>query len=358
MWMDEYVFYRLSSDLPKYSTTADWFIVDRPAILNPSIDWTDKGLDQRTALRLVYDTPIYTHTPLAPILVWPFVKIMNVLADKGVIKHLEQEDGYTSKADSDNKLLQAEDITKVLRFIPILLFIASMGMIFKLMYRKVGIYACLFAMPVATGAAMMAGNYLFYWDAFMMFFFVLTLYIMEVHPNSKWKYVTACCLINTKLFIGFVFLAPLVVHALVTNWRTGWKMALPALAIVPHYLMTVWVTKDWLYVVTHYTAQIPIHDFMYTLATPLEWLATLLGFGMPFYLAMTVPILFLWRKYPAYTTLYILGMSYAWGTGLGITHMSTLPYVGALVWPLVAYEWKIIPKVQRWLVTKKATVNG
>jgi len=69
MWMDEYVFYRLSSGLPSYSTSVEWLYQDRPAMLSLTQDWDADGFDSRAALSSTYNSPIYPHTPLATIIV-------------------------------------------------------------------------------------------------------------------------------------------------------------------------------------------------------------------------------------------------------------------------------------------------
>ena len=112
MWMDEYVFYRLSSDLPHYSTTSDWFYVDRPDVLNPSVTWEDKSsvvIDKRASFDWIYNNPVYLHDPLAPALVYPLVKTLNVMADKGIIQHIEAQPGYASVS----KTLTSDEKNKV-----------------------------------------------------------------------------------------------------------------------------------------------------------------------------------------------------------------------------------------------------
>ena len=72
--MDEYVFYRLSDSLPAYETSPEWIYTDNPGVL--------KEDDPRGAERIkevvygTYTTPIYAHGPLAPVLMWPAVKLL------------------------------------------------------------------------------------------------------------------------------------------------------------------------------------------------------------------------------------------------------------------------------------------
>jgi len=316
-------------------------------------DW--KELDREETFSIVYDTPIYTHTPLTVMLVSPLVKGLNYLADSEVIPHIEEEPGYTGTTKAEIASLKTETMTRILRLIPMGLFAVALWLIFRMMRYKIGNNAYLFTLPVAVSVMMLIGNYLFYWDAFMMFFFVLTLYLMEMKPNSKWKYVTACALVNTKIFLGVLFLLPLVIKAVVSDRRNGWVMILPALSLLPFYLATIAVTGDPFYILTHYLNQTATHNFVYTLWAWPEGLMLITMLGTPFFLVMTAPILRYFKKYPEYATYWIVTMMYAWGTGLGITHASSMVYAGALTFPLVANEWGLVGKLRGWLKVKSST---
>ena len=129
MWMDEYVFYRLSSQFPEYSTSADWFFEDRPEILNPSIDWEAQGFDRDTALRQVYDTEIFLHNPMPVMLMWPAVNGLNWLADNTALPRIEEQKGANPYPAHDPKVLegqQAEWMTIILRMFPLCLFFIAM----------------------------------------------------------------------------------------------------------------------------------------------------------------------------------------------------------------------------------------
>ena len=368
---DEYLFYRLASNFPDYSCTPDWFFEDRPEIFNYNVYWEDakgKGL-----FTLAYDTPIFIHTPLPVLLVSPIVKGLNFLADNNIISHIEDQPGIigiseeqreTSTASEIEALAEenraksrAEDITNILRIIPILLCASSLWLMYKTIEHKVGTNIYLFSISIVAGIMLSMGVYLFYWDVFMIFFFALTLYLMEVKPNSKWKYVTACCLVNTKMFLGIAFLAPLVVKAIKDNWRTSWKMMLPVLSIIPFYIATVVVTGDPIYFWTHYVDQIPIHTVIYGEFTLLSYLNTFVGLGLPIILLMTAPIVWCWKKYPEYVLLLVITFVYIWGGGLSTTHTSTMIYVTVLIFPLVAYETKFVERIRNWIKAKQKDKN-
>jgi len=351
MWMDEYVFYKLSSNLPSYSTSSNWFYEDRPELLNPSVTWEDKSsviFDKKATFQWIYDNDIYPHTPLAPILVWPLVKTLNIMADNEIIPHIEEQEGYPSisKNITDKELTDilktrhAETITKILRIVPILLFVLAMFLAYKVMNKRVGNKAFFFAVPIAAGMQLLIGAGLFYWDVFMLFFFMLTWYLMETnHP--KWAFLSACCMVNTKMFIGLLFLIPLIVK--------NRKMFFAAFSLIPYYIVTICVTGDPFFLITHYGTGggMASHNYVYTLYDFNGYMALFISLGIPFFLAMTVPLFWRIKKYPEYIALWICGMIYAWGCGMGITHLSCLLYVGVLIFPLVVKEFGLYDKLSK-----------
>jgi hypothetical protein len=310
------------------------------------------GFDYDKAMSETYNTPIYPHTPLAPILVSPIVKGLNYLADKGVISHIEDQPGAYQlpsmkdeevyrKALYDSVMAQkTETMTLILRLIPMVLLSVAMWLIFKLLYKKVSINAMLFAIPIVAFRSALSGTYLFYWDAFMMFFFVLTLYLMETQPNGKWQYLTACCMINTKMFIPMLFLIPLIVKGFTQSKKNGLLMFLPAFSILPYYFTTVHVTGDLFYPFTHYLTTVWVHNDMYTLFNPLKYP----DLGFIVFVILTIPILYLYKKYPVYATFWLVAMLYGCGTGLGVTHLSCLVYAGALALPLIAGRFHLLER--------------
>jgi hypothetical protein len=311
MWQDEYVFYRITSQLPNLATTSEWFFKDNPKTLVPS---TSMPVDRKELFRLIYDTPIYTHSPLANYLVSPVVKTVNLLADNGIIPYVEE----------GSDLNKAETITMILRGIPIGLFAGTMYLIFKIMQHTVGDIAYLYSLPILASHGLLAGSYYFYWDAFMWFFFVLTLYLME--HNSKWAYLSACALVNTKFVIGTVLLIPLIIH--------NRKMIFTVLSILPFYFATVIVTGNPFYIVTHLIPQTSQYSWIYQYWTmDIVW-----NFGLIYYAVLTLPILLFVKKYPVYVATYLIVLLYAWGLGIAPDKMAGMFISGALVFPLIASE--------------------
>jgi len=311
MWQDEYVFYRITGELPSSAVTIDWFYEDNPKTLVPSEYFP---VDRKELFHLIYDMPIYSHPTLANYLVYPVVKIVNVLIDKGTLPSIE----------SSETLDKAETATVILRLVPTALFLASMMIAFKLVYSRVGALAYLCIVPILFSYYMLSGVGFFYWDAFMWFFFVLTLYLTE--RKSKWAYLTACFLVNTKIVIGMLLLIPLIIQ--------NRKMAFAALSILPFYVATTIITGDPLYIVAHLLPQTSQYSWIMG-----DWSMTIVkSFGLVYYFLLTLPILFFVKKYPAYVAAYVITLLYAFGLGVSVNKMSSLFYVGALVFPLVVHE--------------------
>lgn len=332
MWMDEYVFYRLSSNLPQYNVTSDWFYDSRPELMNP--DSERFNAEERETFRIIYDTPIYPHTPLATVLVFPAVKVLNILADNGAISHIE--DSFTKD--------RSESMTGILRIIPICLFFASMWLAYKTIKKKdVGSNIAFTFVPLVVCSALLSGTTWFYWDSFMFFFFTLTLYLVE--KNSKWAYVTACCLVNTKMFLGIMFLVPFLFK--------NKKMGLAALSIIPFYLTTAIVTGNLFYPFTHYLAQLEIHNAFYTGWRLSQLVYIVKTWGIIPYLVLTASTLFYIRKYPVYASFWVLTVFYGIAFGTGIYQIAGLLYSGVLVVPLIAKELKVTSGLER-LATRQS----
>lgn len=317
MSMDEYVFYRITSQLPATASTTDWLYEDNPKTLYDIETYWPKIIDVEEVLD-EYNAPIYRHTPLVNYLVYPIVRGVNFLADKGVIPHIEDTDAASP----------SEPMTVILRTIPLALFATTIWLIFKLLYHKVRRYAYLFPAAMIPGAILLGRLTFFYWDAFMWFFFFLTLFLLETRPNSKWAYVTACCMVNTKAVIGLVLLIPLIIKKR--------RMILAGLSIIPFYITTIIITHDLLYPVTHILGISSVYNRAYKYF----WMPVMIqSYGLIYYGVMTLPIFIYVRKYLVYVATYIVIIAYAWGIGIAPGKIASMLYAGALVFPLIVHEF-------------------
>jgi len=319
MWQDEYVFYRITSQLPNLEVTTDWFYVDNPKTLTPSDGFP---VDRKELFHIIYDMPIYMHSPLANYISYPIVRVVNLMADNGTLPRIE----------NSNELHVQEPITLILRLVSIVLFCLSMWLIYKLLKRKIGDYAYLYSIPIFVSINLLGGIYNFYWDAFMLFFFVLTLYLME--RKSKWAYLTGCFLVNTKLVIGIALLIPLIIK--------NKKMAFTLLSLIPFYIATVVVTHDPLYLIHHLFPQTSQYSWMY-----MFWTNNIIWHnGLILFAILTIPIFYYAKKYPEYIATFVILLFYAFGLGVSLEKISSLLYIGALVFPLFIYELKLFPKIK------------
>ena len=298
--MDEYMFYRLSDGLPSYSTSPDWIYVDNPSVVLES--------DPRGAERIhevvigTYTTPIYSHGPLVPALMWPAVKLFG--------------DGIQI---STNGL-------SALRAISISLSLLTFYLIYLTLKRRVGHVALLFALPVMLASRTLSGAIWVHWDVFMMFFFALTLYLTESQKGPKWlPFLTACMLVNTKLFLGVAFLIPLVFM--------DRRLILCTLSLIPWWTVAWVTTGDPIYFIHFYLGQVGFHNEIYT---RLAWWLSVWRADFIMYLVATLGSILLVRKYPTYILFYMATLTYGFGTGLGMNHLSSLVYGGALAFPLLA----------------------
>jgi hypothetical protein len=328
LWQDEYVFYRITSELPSTATSDTWFWVDNPKTTYNSEQW-DKSIDRQTYFARIYNTPIYVHIPLINYMMYPVVKLGNYLADQGIISHIE---------DNQSHEQNAETMAIGFRIIPLVLFIITMWLVFLILERKVGNYVYLYFAPLLGSSAILSAVPYFYWDIFMWFFMVLTLYLME--RNSKWAYLTACLMVNTKITIGLLLLIPFIIK--------NRKMVFCALSLIPFYLATVFITHDIFWIFTHLGGTTGAYSWVYSFwDSKYIWV-----FGLPFYGILTLPILFYFKKYPVYASMYLITVIYGWGLGITSTKMVGMLISGTLVFPIWANEVKLFEKLGRFVNTK------
>jgi hypothetical protein len=325
LWQDEYVFYRITQELPSTSTSDTWFWVDNPKTTYNSEQWGD-SIDRQSVFAKIYNTPIYVHSPIWNYAVWPIVKVADYLADKGIIKHIESDQSKTQSA---------ETMTIGLRLIPICLFIVTMWFVFLILWRKVGVYAYFYFVPMLASSAILSAVPYFYWDMFMWLLVVLTLYFQE--RNSKWAYLTGCLLVNTKIAIGLLLLIPFIIK--------NKKMILCAFSLIPFYVSTVVVTKDIFWIFTHLGGTTGAYSWLYSF-----WNNSLIRiFGLPFYAICTLPIFIYFKKYPVYCVLLLITIGYGWGFGIAITKMVGMLIAGGLATSLLLYELNI-KRIFRWVM--------
>ena len=260
-WSDETVMIKLAQHFPDYSLSSDW-VKDYPFYNTAS----------RQLVELEYTMPVWHHPPLATILLMP-------------LAHLTSS-------------------VYVLRGVTIACFLGALVLVY-LTIRKTTKRAWWCLLPVLFFTNLYRGAIYLYHDAFMVFFFALTWYL--VVDKSKWKYVVACLLVLAKTQ-AFLLLLPLAIK------DKSWKLLLTSLALLPWLLWGAAVNHNLFWAVSHWSG-------VMSTAFP-EWgpvfgagvLPTLLAERLPLYLLLTVPILTAVRRYYAEACLLViaLGLYYDW----------------------------------------------
>jgi hypothetical protein len=325
LWQDEYTFYRITQELPSTATSDTWFWIDNPKTTYNSEQYWPDYVDRHDIFSKIYNTPIYVHSPIWNYAMWPIVKFADWLADKGVVEHIETD---------QSRVQSAETMTIGFRIIPIILFMVTMWFVFLILQRKVGNYAYFFSIPLFVSYVILNNVAFFYWDMFMWLLVVLTLYFQE--KNSKWAYLTGCLLVNTKLLIGILLLIPFMIK--------NKKMVFCILSFVPYWIATGIVTGDiwWLYF--HEKATVN-YGWLYSFLS----MDTLWLFNLPCYALVTLPIFFYAKKYALYCVLLVITIFYGWGCGISANKMQGMLISGALIFPIIAYEFNLIGKVGKLL---------
>ncbi len=298
MWLDEFIFTKLSMNLPHYSTTSNWVYSEGTRFI-PTIQGYNSW--DINSYKLIYDAPIYLHMPIAPIIVWP--------------------------------LTHFTDNIYILRIFSIIIALACMLLAYLISKKLTGNYAFTIFLPILISIGLLSGAMWFYWDIFMVFFFLLTLYLMEVKPNSKWIYVAGICLVLTKMYIGMLLL-------LILMFKNK-KIFFCSLAIIPIYIWTLIVTGDLLYWLTHYTNQIQFHNDMYTkYIFPMLW-ATLWSWNFIPYIILTGSCVIFFKKYLVYIAFYIVAILYGLGFGMGTYQAAMMLYSGGLALAIICKEFRV-----------------
>ena len=292
---DAEIFTRLTRELPNYSTSASWIRADRPDLHWQEPYMPDKIFDD------AYEKPIWVHPPLANILAWPFVK-----------------------------LIQNE---RVLKIIPVILFIISLYLIYLTLRRSMvtwKVLVCFSVIPLMTTAVY--GIPYFYHDAFMNILLALSIYL--IGKKSRWKYLAITALVLTKSNAA-IFLIPLALM------DKNWKLLLPGLGFFAYIGLTWYVTGTPLYVFEHWNTMsyyIKLHYEGFLLKNPLK---AIIYSGYYIY----VPILL----FSIYRTIRLRSKPYApiFGIiGILLASWAIIPYQMGAMLIILPIMMSIIPKVE------------
>ena len=211
IWADEYVFLKITDQLPKYSSTSKWL---NDAEFSITAD-TEIG-------QIAYEGEVWGHPPMGNLLVWPLTKAVGNFIER----------------------------IWIYRVFYGIIMLVTIGLLADVIRRKFGYLVASFALlPLLIAPSLLQAGIYVYHDAAMCLFLALSIWLIEVRPESKWKYVTATAMVLSKIYAG-MFLVPLAL----LYWNKNWKVILCGLGLVP-FLVYAWVvTGDPLYIVSHWSA--------------------------------------------------------------------------------------------------------
>jgi 4-amino-4-deoxy-L-arabinose transferase-like glycosyltransferase len=310
LYGDEYVFLKLTQQLPNDTTTGDWIINERPEIMNDV--YTEE------LCHAAYDAEVWIHPTLPNYLMYPFTKMIN-LTD-----------------------------ARIARMIPLALALISMALITNIIRRKWGEnIAMVSSLPFVFALILILSGHWFYYDAFMMVFFAVSLWIIYTRGMSKWLYLTIPAMLLSKE-IGVLLLIPLAI-AVLWKTRSVKQVLMLGFTVIPlaaWYVYAAIETGDILFYLHHW------QDLTYlstgnNLGNFISSLPHfLLKWGLGFYALATIPAVIMIIKHKAYEHLpfvsfwFIMGV-YAIGWGMVPYHLFNMLFAGMYLTAYTAQYLKL-----------------
>lgn len=298
---DEYVFIRLTQNLPDASTSSDWLLKDRPDLTS--------DINPIEFYHLAYDTEIWVHPLLPNYLMYPLFKVVNPTTPR------------------------------VARSIPLVLIIITAFLIADIIRRKFGLtYAGLSFLPFIASMELLGGGIWLYNDCFMWVFFALSLWIIFVKPDSKWIYLTMVCMLMSKE-VGLILVIPLMLayYFQTHKLKRTFTLLLPTLALIGWQIQMGIVTGDMLYSLHHWQAL--KSGEIVGLASLQSYIRNygvfyLVNWGGAFYLVLTLPGLIANiknKKYWSFISLYIITLCCGIGWGFVPYQMFSMLFPGMIM---------------------------
>jgi hypothetical protein len=232
---DEYVFIRITENLPDSRTSADWLLADHPELVDTDV------------------TGDY--------LMYPLFKIID------------------------------PTIPRVARSIPLVLMLVGVFLLVDIIRRKFNLtVGCLSVLPFLLSNQLLGGGLWLYYDAFMIAFFIISLWIIYTKPQSKWLYVTITAMLLSKE-TGLFYMLPLLIayYHQTRNIKHTVSLLLPIISTVVWVVYTGVISGNILYIWYHFEALRPTPSLL-TINWTIETIRfTLLDYGLLFYFILTIP---------------------------------------------------------------------
>lgn len=308
IWADEYVFLKITDELPKYSSTSEW------------LNDYKFSIRQESEMSIVaYETEVWGHPPMANIIVYPLVKTVGEFVER----------------------------IWVYRLFYAVLMLVTVGLIVDVIRRKFGWLVTSFTMlPVVISQYLvMAGIYVYH-DGVMCLFLALSIWLIEVKPESKWKYATGTAVVLTKIY-ATAFLLPLAL----LYYKKNWKMILCGFGLVP-FLTYQWiVTGNPTYIFSeHWTLSNQWNwETFRVIVLPNIW-SYVVDWGLYIHVPLVIGGIITWAKgmrelHWSYILLYVLLVGLAVNGGL--MGNKTYPIMFGAMFIVVPLAQKLLAKIER-----------
>lgn len=229
---DEYIFYRLTMNLPHFNTDAEW--LDENELTKP-MPWERYSGDYIKKLNeAAYTTPIWIHPLVTNYIAYPIAIL------------------FTDPAIQ----------IKWLRLVCVVLIIATVVLFADVIRRKTNAYvAAISVFPMLVGQWLLANGIMFYNDVFMWLFFALTLWVIERNPQSRWIILLTMVTALSKMS-SLLLLIPIVLFLGYKTKRVDAKIRVITPSVVlglAFFIFQAFVAKDALYLVHHWSGT--LNDF-------------------------------------------------------------------------------------------------
>lgn len=226
MGIDEYFFYRVTTNLPNYETDGLWFC-EEGAPDKMSLEQYEKGRYSKA-----YTTPIWVHPLVANYVAYPIAMLFDDVPEQ----------------------------IQWLRLVDMAIIILTVGLFADIIRRHTTPYvAALCVAPMLVGRLLLASGIMFYNDLFMWLFFAVTMWVIAVRPRSKWVIALAALTTLCKLDAPLLLL-PILLYL---HYQAGEKAivarvgAISVAVFVGYLAFQAIVAGDALYVIKHWMALNP-----------------------------------------------------------------------------------------------------
>ncbi len=221
---DEYIFYRLTMNLPHFNTDAKW--LDENELTKP-VSWERYSDDYIKKLNeAAYTTPIWIHPIIVNYIAYPIAKLF-------VDPALE---------------------IKWLRLVCVFLIVVTVTLFADVIRRRTNAYiATVSIFPMLVGQWLLANGIMFYNDVFMWLIFAFTLWVIERKPQSKWIILLTMLVVLSKLN-AILLLIPIGLFLWHKNKKVEYKVIVPSVVAIGLFFgFQAFVAKDLLYLVHHWS---------------------------------------------------------------------------------------------------------